>query len=447
MIALAIYAFFCLWLAVATWKHPGASVAAVLCMYGLEQWAQASHPFFVQYQSFTNFLLVGLVVVAIGLRIVRTGTLFEDYPRQGVIVLLLYGYAFISTQWSPRVDISLKVWMHYWPYVIAFVVLVPLAIRDLKDLHSLFAKLLVIGSFIVALLLFYSKWETRRIVLGEGFHGNPLAVAQLAGMVGLTAVAADQLLSPVRIWRLIKWVILAVCLVLVVRSGSRGQLLSLLMFVGLVWTLTRPSLNIQTLIMAMLACVFLGAILSQTLETYWTYDTYSTESRWEGKAMGREMLFRIEQTKILLTHWFREPGTLFFGLGNSASFDPKIIGFYPHIVVFEILAEEGLVGIALFLFIMYYSVRSAAGSLQMTPRGSVERACISILVAMFAFTFVLSFKQGSLLATPEMFMFAIILGKVESHLQRTVDEMSLPIEDESDEQREWVALGYIGHTQ
>jgi len=443
----ATYALFCLWLAVASWKRPGTSLAAVLCMYGLEQWAQASHPFFVQHPAFTNFLVGGILVIAIGLRIVRTGTLFEDYPRHAGLILALFAYALVSTQWSPRVDISLNAWMKFWPYVITFIVLAPLAIRDLADLRNLFLTLLFVGSLIATLLLFFAKWETRHVVLGYGLHGNPLAVAQLAGMVGLTAIVADQL-SSVRLWALVKWAILAVCVILVVRSGSRGQLLSLLFAVGLSWALTRRVLSIRSILITGFACVFLGEILKLALGTYWVYEADSTESRWDEQAMRRDVLDRLHQAGILLTHWLKDPATMLLGLGNSASFDPRIIGFYPHITVLEILGEEGLVGFALLLLILYRSVRSAVTSLRITQRGSAERACVAILVSMLTFTFILSCKEGSLLATPDMFMFAIILGKMELYLRRAEQDELPEIETPEEEQAHSpLSHGLLGHAQ
>jgi hypothetical protein len=262
------------------------------------------------------------------------------------------------------------------------------------------------------------------VVLGEGLHGNPLAVAQLAGMVGITAIVADQF-SAAKLWRIAKWAILAICLILVVRSGSRGQLISLVFVMALSWTLSRGLMNIRSIVVTGFACVFVGAVLSQALDTYWVYDTYSTDSRWSNLAMKRDVLDRLEQARILLSHWFREPGTVLFGLGNSASFDPKIIGFYPHFTSLEILGEEGLIGFALLLVILYCSAHSAIVCLRITQRGSTERACVAMLVSMLTFAFILSCKEGSLLATPDMFMLAIILGKIELHLRRAERAKSL----------------------
>ena len=134
--------------------------------------------------------------------------------------------------------------------------------------------------------------------------------------------------------------------------------------------------------------------------------------------MEGAMSDRLRQGLFLLELWFDSPQTIIFGLGNSASFDPRILGMYPHFVPLEILAEEGLAGFGLYLLILYHAMSSARRSFNALANAPKERSLLGALLALFLFTFLLSLKQGSMLLNLELFMFAIILGKYERILRQ-----------------------------
>ena len=220
---IAAYAAIAGGLFIALWRFPAVALAGVLCMFGLEQWGQATTTFFAQHHTATNYLIGGLLLLALVIQGVRRGfSLFSGYPAIGWLTLALFLYAFASTQWAPRPDISLDLWASRWPYVVTFLILSPLVVTDNKDLRSGYTALLLVGGTLSIFLLFFVKWEARRIVLDHGL-GNPLAVAAMAGMVVLTAILADPWPQS-KLWLPAKWVLVPLCLVLVVNSRLPSRL-------------------------------------------------------------------------------------------------------------------------------------------------------------------------------------------------------------------------------
>jgi hypothetical protein len=412
MIGLSAYAAIAGGLFIALWKYPAVALAGVLCMFGLEQWGQASTTYFAQHHTATNYLIGGILVLALLVQGAKKGlSLLAGYPLVGWLTLALFLYAFASAQWAPRSDISLDLWASRWPSVITFIVLSPLLITQTRDLQATNIGILVFGGFLTILLLFFVEWEHRRIVLGHEL-GNPLAVSTMAAMVVFTAVLADPWPES-RWWAAIKWALVALCLALIVRSGSRGQLLGVIAISAVCWPISRRIENLKQFLGWICLLIFLSGITIWSLQRFWaereTY--YAGGSRWSDQAMEGAMSGRFDNAIFLVQQCYRSVETIIFGLGNSASFDPRILGIYPHFVPLEILAEEGLIGFALFGLVLYATVRNAFKCLSQLNTAPVDRKMFSALLALFLFTALLSLKQGSLLGNLEPFMFAIILGK------------------------------------
>ncbi|MBI5316140.1 MAG: hypothetical protein HZB34_09230 [Nitrospirae bacterium] len=398
-------------LLLALWKYPAVALAGVLCMFGLEQWGQATHPFFAQNQTFTNYAVGGILLLALTFKLLKGQNLFANYTAAGWLVLGLFSYTFVTAIWAPRADLSLNVLLSRWPYVFTIVVLTPVIISSRNDLQTSFKAFILTGSLLTLLLLIFVPWEARTIVLEYG-RGNPLAVSGMAGMVALSAILADPWPSS-RIWKITKWIVAALCVILVIRSGSRGQLLGLICLSALCWPISRRMKDVKQFVFWIALVLFLTIITTWALQEFWAKQEryYAGGNRWSEQAMEGALSGRFDQGLYLVRLWFNSPETVVFGLGNSASYDPRILGIYPHFVPLEILAEEGLIGFAIFLAILYVAARNALQCSRLVRLDPKERSIFAALLAMFLYTLLLAFKQGSLLGNLEPFMFAIILGK------------------------------------
>lgn len=393
------------------WKHPAIALAGVLCMFGLEQWGQATHPFFAQHQAFTNIAIGGILLLALAFKFLKGEAILADYPAVGWLTLTLFTYAFASAIWAPRPDLSLSVIASRGPYILTVVCLTPLVVSRPIDLQTSLRALILLGSFLTLLLLAFVSWESRTIVLEHG-EGNPLAVSEMAGLVALAAILGNPW-DKSGLWNTFKWFVVILCLFLVVRSGSRGQLIGLIVLSAACWPISRGIKNVQQFLVWIASVLILSGIAAWALKEFWgeQSDYYAGGSRWSGAAMQGAMSERFDQAIRLLGFWYSSPETIFFGLGNSASFDPRILGIYPHFVPLEVLAEEGLLGFGLYLGILLVTAKSAYRSYQNVSLTLIDRPIYAALLAMFLYTFLLSLKQGNLIGNLEPFMFAILLGK------------------------------------
>jgi hypothetical protein len=427
----------------ALWRYPAVAVAGVLCMFGLEQWGQATTAFFAQHQTATNLLIGGFLLLALIVQCARKGfTLLAGFPPIGWLTLALFVYAFVSTQWAPRPDISLNLWAKGWPYLVTFLILSPLVVTETKDIRAAYTALLLMGGTISILLLFFVKWEARRIVLLDGLGdqglGNPLTASAMAGMVALVAILADPWPQS-KVWIPFKWMLVTLCLALVVKSGSRGQLFGLLLVSVICWPIGRGLRNIKQFMFLSFVVLFLGIVTSVTVQEFSTQQVYGGRGRWSEEAAHESISGRLNNALLLVRLAYSSPETVLFGLGNSAAYDPRILGIYPHFVPLEVLAEEGLIGFGLYGTIVFCVLRSAFRSFRLVGREPKERLCLGALIGLYLFTLILSLKQGSLLLNLEPFMLAIILGRYERILlwDRTTEDT---IEQEEPEHGRFLSL-------
>lgn len=419
MLGLGVYISIAAGLIFTVCKHPAVAIAGVLCMFGLEQWGQATTTFFSSHQTATNYLIGGILLLGLGLQFAQKGLdLVKDYPSVGWMILTLYFYAFVSTQWVSRPDISMALWESRWAYLVTMLLLSPLLVIEEKDLYRASIALLIMGGTLSFCLLFFVKWEARRIVLDHGL-GNPLAVAAMAGMVLLIALIADP--WPRRkLWQPLRWTLIAICLIVIVKSGSRGQLVAVFLVSALAWPLTRGISNLKQFVLLGLAILFLATVASLTIQEFSgeQVQTYGGRARWSEQSAQEDAMGRLHNALTLLGLAYSSPESIVFGLGNSSAYDPRVLGIYPHFVPLEVLAEEGLVGFTLYILVIITVANILVRSIRLTTCGSPQRMLLGGWGAVTLFSLLLSLKQGSLLLNLEPFMLAIVLGRYEYILSR-----------------------------
>lgn len=421
MIAVTIYILIFLGLGMATLRQPGAAFAAVLCMFGIEQWAQGSNPFFLQHQSFTNLMVGALVLLGVAVQLFK-GRLFAGANNKVAfwVVALLF-YSFMSVFWSPRVDLSLDKFTEQAPYLITEAVLAPLLLCRLEDVRAAVRTLVILGAPLIFLMLYTVKWEYRFIIFSGSLfvdpeatlYGNPLTTAQLGGIAGL-AMLLVRFEKPMPGWGFLKWLAIGLCLILVVRSGSRGQLIGAILTMAAGWPLAYRVRNLSGLLLWGLGLAVILGFTYEAFQQFWSggAGTYENE-RWKGDAMEEAVTGRFKSAFILLGHWLADPFAIFMGLGNSASYDPRILGIYPHFVPLEVLAEEGIAGLGMYLWILYLTLAAARRAYKAVGGDDAARSLLAALIAMTAYNFILSCKQGSMLDNVMFFTFAILLDRFE----------------------------------
>jgi hypothetical protein len=416
MLFWVVFSLICLFICIGTFKKPAIGIAAVWCMYGLEQWAQGNQLIFLTNSALINILIGTNAVIAFTLIVFRGGGAFKYYPSLALLILFLFGYSYISVQWSPRIDLSYGIWHKFWPYLIILLMISPLLFNKIEDFKYVFSSFALVGGILVIMLIFQVDWVDRRIVLTGGIGGfkrytndqlgNPLTIAQLGGYVFFATILIKN--HSIKLLKYLKWPIAATCLILIVKSGSRGQLIGVFISMMLTW----PIVNKISSIKGFFSILFLvGSIYSVVL---WSLDAFwKDSSRWDDSAMEHSMGGRFDNAFVLLDHWGRSGIHMLIGLGNSASFDPRIIGIYPHFLPFEILGEEGVIGFAIYLLILMSIVRIGFNLYKRVKSVNIVNQYFAVLLSMVIYSFLISLKQGSLLGNMEFFMAAIMLAKFD----------------------------------
>ena len=409
---LGIYIALLLSLLLGTLYRPVIAFAALACIQVLDFWGQLSSPWLAENGTFTNLYMVGLI--AIGLLRAQQSPCERTHgiPWVQVLVICFWIEAGISLYWSPAFTQGVGEWGKYWPYMILHATLVPLLIRRPMDLQHGLSAVLVLGAVLAILVDAFVRWDQRFIVSfynpNEKFW-NALVFAQMAGYVTIAAVLLNHRRS--WLWGLLKGVAIASCVILVVKSETRGQFVLMAALPIVFLPMSRPLGSLKTYVSGVLlvACLASASIFA--------YESFThQDERWSSGRFQSDGELRLMMADKLLHHWLKasdgDPTVFLLGLGNSASFSQRINGFYPHMMIPEILGEEGLVGLGLFFLAVWMSIRTTQSAYRLAKEDSVQRGILATLAASFTFAFILSFKQGSMAnSSAELFSFAILIER------------------------------------
>lgn len=417
MLSFAILGALALYLLRKSTVLPGMALVGLLSMYTVEQWAQSQSMLFVQRGALINILFAAIAAYALALRVYRRELRDGPYPLAAVLVIILYCYAALSTTWTSAFDWEVKqIWTRLTPILVIQLLIAPLLVANAKDLTKIFSNQIFVGGLFCGLIVATADYVGRKIVFGDDMAatGNPLAVAQSGGITIICAVMMTRMFK----WDvLLKLLVAGFCLVAIIKSGSRGQLLALAFALIVAFPFTYSVRNPKIVVSSALVAGLLAYMVVVGLDMYWggTTGRYSTE------AMSNAYSGRLDNVSRLMEAWLANPVAIVFGLGNSASFDWDIVGFYPHMVPMEILCEEGLIGAALYVWILMIVVRDALYVLRKRDLERSESAAFAILIGIIAYLFLLSFKQGSMLTWSSFFM-AIMLFTRAAGYRRRLDQ-------------------------
>ena len=96
MIFLGLYVVAVLFAIAMVLKNPSTGLVVVYCMFVFEQWAQASHPIFVQFSWITNVVGGLIVVLAAFMVLAKKRTQRKSWSFGTKSVWALFVFAFLS---------------------------------------------------------------------------------------------------------------------------------------------------------------------------------------------------------------------------------------------------------------------------------------------------------------------------------------------------------------
>jgi hypothetical protein len=271
---------------------------------------------------------------------------------------------------------------------------------------------LIAGAILSAALVFFVEWGYRGFE-SEVFAGvairSPLAVAQLGAIV----FVLSMIYTPWRgLYAVVAIGLIAISVILVIKSGSRGQLIAMIAAAFLFVPIARGwSISRGYALWLIAVAVVLGAIWATLPDLSGIFT--GQENRFDTDRAVVDYEERVTLAHVLLNRYLSSGVLeLLFGLGSSASFSPRIIGFYPHIVPVEILCELGVVGFSLFISILFLTVRAVVrfmSTISQLPAAADARRVVASLAALALIELLVSFKQGSLIRDVNLFLFPVLI--------------------------------------
>lgn len=411
MLGLVTYCLILVTLIAGTWFRPAVGVAAVLCLYGLKQWGQSTHPFFIEHGTFTNYAIFAVTVLGLVRTAVRRSCLVCNVPVITRFIVALLAYALFSIVWSPDTVVSFEQWIIQGPYIITIALLAPLLFNDAADVRVALRWSAWVGAAICTLALLFGKWGARGLLLFGDVHEwetNPLAIASLGGTVFLVSALSLVRPSPL-IVRIIAMACIPIGLAVILKSGSRGQLIA-----GVIGTIVALPITFRMKDVRSLVGLFVVVAIIGGLASWGSRLVEIDTERWQGAERHQAVADRFDSAERLIGAAASGPLTTVFGLGNSSAF--QVVGFYPHIAGLEVIAEEGLVGAALYTIIMILAIRSALQIASRPGLSDAERNVLAMVTGLFVFEFILTWKQGSLLSSVYVFLYGITLARLEHPL-------------------------------
>jgi hypothetical protein len=446
MVILAVYGVFLAALTVAVFFKPSRAVAGVLCLYPLKQWAMASDTWLLQNRTLTNYAMAVIVIFAVMVAFLRRGGKVGGYTKVGWLTFALYAFAASSYAWTISEARFIEQWGLWWPYVVTFLPLVPLLIRDADDAHDALIATMAFAALLMPLLMFSVEWRYRHIVFVQhiqsaGAEGNPLAIASMCGyaMLGGTLMMFRRGLA--LFWQIVRWSVVVFGFALMIRSGSRGPLFAVVVALLVFLPMSRRIRNVGQFFALSLTGLMLALI------ALWAWEQYANRNRWEAAGMIREMLGpRFGASMNVLNRWAEGgPVVWLFGFGNSGSFNREVNGWYPEVVPAEVFGELGLFGFAIYASIVAITFAQIPRVYRLVKPYDYERGLFASLAAIFVFELLQTFKGGSLLTNTSFFIFAILLTRYCAFITQQVQAIEQEGLVQPVEEEQATALGVPGY--
>jgi hypothetical protein len=388
--------------------RPGAACGLALSGFALEQCAQIFVPLFGVYGQTFNYVVAGGVVLALVRQLVRRGPRVMELGPAGWATILLLGYTALTVGWALFPSTTEASLFERLPFMGLFVLLAPHTVQDRRDIEDLFMVVVFGTAAALVPALLFGEWRGRALYIESmGHTGNPLALTQVGGniLIGgaltpLVKQKSGRAFIPVAV------ALATVVLVTFLRTQSRGQIVA-----ALAVTVTLAAVVRGGRVWLVIGAIALTWILTSGV---FEEELATNAMRWD----RRQMIRSVEEDRIasalrLLEYWYEaDPFYQIFGFGHAAAQDPRLLGRYPHVVPAEVLAEEGLVGIALYLAAIILAGRAYFRGLS-EGRNLPSHAYFPAFFGLFTYEFILTLKQGTLTGATFFLMLLVMSDTVE----------------------------------
>ncbi|HRP63278.1 MAG TPA: hypothetical protein PK400_08310 [Phycisphaerales bacterium] len=432
------------------WR-PRWAVLVVLVMFPLMQLLQANSGVLNQNKYLMNLAIGFLAVFALISKVFKRETVFSGYNNPATImVFALYGWATLSTLWSPAQGPALDFLIGAVPYIALFLIVTPLLLTDLVDMRRIWIGMMVLGTIIAISIALSPRagFMGGRLMIDVGMYAgqeggqlNALATAQFGGMLMVIAALvqfgkAAWLLNWIRAAAFISGLGLAIL------TGSRGQVIACVIAGIVCYPLAR---RVQNPKQFFAVAAGFGFIVVGVYFAFRTFIGHDNITRWDLNLMAQGFSSRFESVLTLMTEYLANPGMWLVGLGSNA-FSTLSTDGYVHNMLAEVLAEQGIIGAVILAILLYHTVVAGRRVWSLYRDEPLMRSVVAVLCAVCFYEFILTLKQGSFLGFPAFLYWCLILSKLSKHevamaVEWQHEEVAEGEDEEWDDQRE-VAVAY-----
>lgn len=396
----------------------------LILFFPLEQLIQSSSGFF-RNTAFglqaTNYMVAFTVAMTTGYAVFKNPQRFQGILNSTTIIIgIMFIWTLLSCIWSPGRAKGFEVFISTAPYLAMFFIFMPLLITSLADWSRVARLCLVLGTIISGLILISPEFTMKFGRLGldiaseaKGGRSSPLALGELGGTCIVLAVFVGTKFD-LLYFKVFRGIALLLGTILVVKSGSRGQLMFAVITVVLSYPISKQFSNaknyIFTIIGLGLTLFLINYIAGQVANT----GSLDTEKRWAEGSTSSGVDVRLDNIFFLLETWLKSPAYWIQGLGFYSFGELNPFGEpYTHAIVVDMLGELGLIGLILFLIMCILSWISCRKIFIAVRNDPIQRASFSSLAAMLIYQLLLSNKQGNIAGSFLMFSLILLAARIE----------------------------------
>jgi O-antigen ligase len=398
-------------LGIYAYKHPGIAAGLVWSMIAMESVVQAGNSFLLNHSSLMNIVIASLAASTVAYSAIKRRISADNLPKHFYRYTALILWCVMTALWSENFGISVFHLKKNLPYIAAFAILAPMCVYNDVELKKAIQTTIFFGALVcigIALSDIGRRGVVLDVVRGKVIEANPLAAASYGGYVAIACIFSILGTRNNLPNALLKLAIAAIALYVVVKSGSRGQLIAL----GIVCVCWLPVVSSLLPKRSMILAVI--AVAATLIASVFFIQETGVTGRWDSDRFFTDQSGRFSMAQEVITKNLKTgPIAWLMGLGTSSSFD--ILDTYPHNIYAETFAEEGLIGLILLSVFMIGIFRICLQMLKTRGLSDESRCNIGILMAIFCFNAILAAKQGSLLgSSSSLFSIGLTIAWVHS---------------------------------
>jgi hypothetical protein len=406
--------------------NAGWSIAFCFVLFPLQQLLWSSVDLFFAMRTLPNYLVATAVAMGLVQRIVKSTSDFACALNPVSIgSITLYVWSALTLLWTPSFQSGSEIVIQGIPYVLLFLIAMPLAADTIAVISDFRRGILWLGTVtLVAITLSpaFSFWSGRLVFqFSSEARTNPLAIGELGGLLFLAALLGPPSMKS-GFYLLPKFIAAAVGLVAMLQSGSRGQLIGAVSIGVLTLPLARPNQNIvRTIGYLFIGFLILGVI---PLVAQWSVDAQSLD-RWNTGDLAGASEGRLSNILDALSGWIRSPLYWIPGMGANAftSVSTAASEGWIHNLTAELLVEYGILGLGLFATLVILTFKDIRWLFDRVKEDPEHRASLALLSAVLVFELFLAQKQANLWGDFGIFGIMCIIARIRRKTERIMSPM------------------------